>query len=502
MCKKIILILFSIKILIYSSKSQIFSGKIERFENKPLTIYLHVGDTLLPIQQVITNHNGEFIIDLKQLNDVFDYLRQKYGISKYALLRIEFDRELNQFADFLVQTYYEPTLSIKKELNTKDIKKNIHVRMIYSPSKWFNFAIDNIEILLSEENKRLYEFLRQWRKIQVAENWLLEMSRLFPYADEFSKTLINEYYKRYKRMKTIVKEHLKHPNNPVSKIVLAYYRPIVPDYSIPDGDRFKIFREHFWDYFDPNDSLFFYTPVLIDKFEEWVYLHHHHKEGIAGLYLEKEDIIEGINSFIEKIDKNEQNRNAVIEYALKKLDKDIIDKELFLAIYDRWLKPQEGDCRKDDNKWEKYHNKATLYKKVIIGAKAPDFEIIKEKLRMHDIPSDYLLLIFCANWCNHCFAEIPKIRLIVEEFNSKNQKSIVPLFISLDTSHVEWLSFINKHNLQNYINMCDYKGWKGEIVKLYNVYEIPTIFLLDKNKTIITKTTSHEQLNYLLNLKN
>ena len=476
--------------------SQTLSGRIERFENKPFTIYVHAGDTLLPVQKVMTNSKGEFQMDLKQLNVVYDYLRQKYGVSKHALLRIELNRERNQYADVMVETYYEPVLNINKEINTKGDKRDIRINMVYNPSLWFNFASDSAEIKTSDANKQLYQFQKQWRKIQVAEGWLLEMSRLFPYADEFSKTLINEYYKRYKKMDALMKEHLKHPNNPVSKIALAYYRPVVPDYGMPDGDRFKIFRQHFWDYFDPNDSLFFFTPVLIDKFEEWVYLHHHHKDSIAGLYLDRKDIVEGINSFIERIDKNEQNRDAVLEYALKKLDSDKDDKRLFLEIYDRWLKPGIGECNLENKRWEKYNQKANVYRNVVIGAKAPNFSILEGKLTMYDLTSDYVLLVFWASWCPHCVQEIPRLKMVLEQLKDKK---ISVIFISLDEDENSWKTFVKEQKLENYIHLCDFKKWNGERVKLYNVVATPTMYLLDKEKRIIGKPMFAEQLLKIIN---
>lgn len=479
--------------------SQTLNGKIERFENKIFTIYVHIGDSLLPVQEITTNSKGEFQFDLKQLNNVYAQLRQKYGLTKQTMLRIELNKERNQFADVMVQSYYEPVLNVNKEVPMRGDKRDIRIELVYNPSLWFNFAADSAEVKVSEINKQLYQFQKQWRKVQVAEGWLLEMSRLFPYADEFSKTLINEYYKRYKKMDGIMKEHLKHPNREVSKIALSYYRPVVPDYGMPDGERFKIFRQHFWDYFDPNDSLFLFTPVLIDKLEEWVYLHHHHKDSVTGLYLDRADIIQGINSFIEKIDKNQQNRDVVLEYVLKKLDSDRDDKRLFMEVYDRWLKPTMGDCGSEDDKWKKYHDKAMVYRNVVIGAQAPDFEIMEGKLSLYQLPSDYTLIIFWSSWCPHCTQEIPRLKSVIEDIRSREKLSMSIIMISLDTNHTAWTSFVNEQGLQNYVHLCDYRGWKGEIVKLYNVFATPTMYLLDRSKTIIAKPLFSEQLyNYMV----
>jgi thiol-disulfide isomerase/thioredoxin len=476
------------------SYAQTLSGKIDHFYNKPFTLSVHIGDSLIPVQKITTNEKGEFQFDLQNLNNVYATLGKKYGLPKHAMLRIELNRERNQFADVIVQSFYEPIISINKEIKTRGDNRDIRIHLVYNPSLWFNFAADSAEVKTSDINKSLYQFQKQWRKVQVAEGWLLEMSRLFPYADEFSKTLINEYYKRYKKMDALMKEHLKHPKNPESKIALAYYRPVVPDYGMPDGDRFKIFRQHFWDYFDPNDSLFLFTPVLIDKFEEWVYLHHHHKDSIAGLYLDRSDIIQGINSFIEKINKNQQNRDAVLEYVLKKLDGDKDDKRLFMEVYDHWLKPQTGDCELENPKWQKYHEKAAVYRNVIIGAQAIDFEIMPGRLSLYDIPSDYTLIVFWASWCPHCTQEMPRLKAVLEDISQNKKISLSVVMVSLDTNNTAWTTYVNEQGLQNYIHLCDYKGWKGEIVKLYNVFATPMMYLLDRNKTIIAKPLFSEQL--------
>jgi thiol-disulfide isomerase/thioredoxin len=490
--------LFTIYILLFTfhffilSYAQTLSGKIERYKNKPFTIYVHAGDTLWPVQKVTTNSKGEFVFDLNRLNAVYEHIGKKYGLTRHAMLRIELNKERNQYADLLVQTNYNNLNSATQEIKKNEPGGNIQVQLVYNPSQWFNFAADSAVVKTSEVNKSLIAFQKQYRKIQVAETWLLEMSRLFPYADEFSKTLIDEYYKRFKKMEAMAKEYLKTRSQPASKIALAYYRPVVPDYGMPDGERFKIFRENFWTYFDPNDSLFFYSPVLIDKFEEWVYLHHHHKDSIAGLYLDREDIVTGINSFIEKIDRNDQNKQAVLNYVLKKLDADKDDKRLFLAIYDRWLKPEMGSCELQSEEAKKWHDKANLYRDVQIGSLAPDFDIVPGMLRMHQVPAEYTLLVFWASWCPHCVQEIPKIKAFLGNYAGKEK--IHPIFISLDEDDTSWRSFIEKAGLTNYIHVCEYKGWKSDVVKRYNVYATPTLILLDKNKRIVLKPLFIEQV--------
>ena len=65
--------------------------------------------------------------------------------------------------------------------------------------------------------------------------------------------------------------------------------------------------------------------------------------------------------------------------------------------------------------------------------------------------------------------------------------------VSLDEKKDKWLEAIKKDGL-TWLHLSDLKGWKGEIVKLYNIDGVPTIFVLDENNRIIAKNLRGEKL--------
>lgn len=248
-------------------------------------------------------------------------------------------------------------------------------------------------------------------------------------------------------------------------------------------------RYHFWDYFDPNDSLFVFSSVLIDKLEEWVYLHHHHKDSVAGLYLDRADILRAIKSFVDRISKNPQNRMLVLNYVLKKMDMDRDDKSMFMAIYDEYLKPAEGDCERNDPILEWAHDKAVIYRNIVKGALAPNFEMAigmsADKISLHQLPGDYVVLVFWASWCSHCRQELPNIKANLENWKQTyKDKQLVVLGISLDTNAEEWSKGIKEFELGGWLHYSELKGWNGEVSRKYNVRATPTIVVVDKEKKI------------------
>ncbi len=70
--------------------------------------------------------------------------------------------------------------------------------------------------------------------------------------------------------------------------------------------------------------------------------------------------------------------------------------------------------------------------------------------------------------------------------------------VSIDTVKSEWQSFVNNNNL-TWINVCDLNGWDGKAALDYYLYATPTMFLIDKNKKIISKPAAIEELKSIFN---
>jgi hypothetical protein len=78
-----------------------------------------------------------------------------------------------------------------------------------------------------------------------------------------------------------------------------------------------------------------------------------------------------------------------------------------------------------------------------------------------------------------------------------------------EKQHSEWIKYISDHNLQDWINVYQTKEMEDEeraaqrpgFRQLFDVIMTPTVFLLDKEKRIIGKKLSWQQINDLLEVK-
>ena len=58
------------------------------------------------------------------------------------------------------------------------------------------------------------------------------------------------------------------------------------------------------------------------------------------------------------------------------------------------------------------------------------------------------------------------------------------LAISIDTSKSDWQNFIKNEGLDEWMNVCDLKGWEGKAAVDYFIYATPTMFLVDKDTEV------------------
>ena len=136
------------------------------------------------------------------------------------------------------------------------------------------------------------------------------------------------------------------------------------------------------------------------------------------------------------------------------------------------------------------------------GAKAPDFtlpDVNGNLVTMSSVKGKIKILDFWASWCGPCRLNNPELKKIYEEFH---EKGLVIIGVSLDDEKEDWQMAIEDDGL-DWVNVSSLKGWECEIVRLYNVKGVPSLFILDENNNIIATGLRDEQLRIFLheNLK-
>jgi thiol-disulfide isomerase/thioredoxin len=142
---------------------------------------------------------------------------------------------------------------------------------------------------------------------------------------------------------------------------------------------------------------------------------------------------------------------------------------------------------------QQIHEKLVDLKIVSIGTEAPQIKMTDyngNPFLLSDISNNYTLLVFWSTYCSHCTEMLPSLKKL---YDLRRNNSLEILAVSFDTDKKSWQDFL-KNGGYSWINYSDLKGWESDIAATYKIKGTPTFILLDKNKRVIAKPATFEEL--------
>ena len=138
---------------------------------------------------------------------------------------------------------------------------------------------------------------------------------------------------------------------------------------------------------------------------------------------------------------------------------------------------------------------------VAIGEKFKDIEVVNEEgktvhLADYVKPGQYNMVEFWASWCGPCRGEIPHLRHVYEAYG-KGENAFNMISVSIDDKESDWKKALKEENMK-WIQLCDLKGWKGEVINKYKIQGVPFCLILDKEGRIIDHGVRGSELDLVL----
>ncbi|MEO6538605.1 MAG: redoxin domain-containing protein [Ferruginibacter sp.] len=296
------------------------------------------------------------------------------------------------------------------------------------------------------------------------------------------------------------------PTSMMASLLSAMKEPALPTKlprTLQDSvDNYNFYKQHYWDGITFMDERIIRTPFFLPRLERYY----------------REVMPQAADSIIKDLDyKLLLARTAPEMY-----------KYLLNWLTDEYLNPKYmGQDAVFVHLFEKYHSKgltswlnqkqleiisrrAYMQMANLIGEKAANIEMLDtagKPLALYDVNAAYTVLVFWDPNCGHCKEELPKIDSIYRASWHRNNVKIYAVLTENDKS--AWLKYIQLHNLGDWENVYETPemaaaaaaAQKPGFRQLFDVTLTPTLFLLDKDKRIIGKKLSWQQLNEFLLLK-
>ncbi|MFZ1686366.1 MAG: TlpA disulfide reductase family protein [Flavobacteriales bacterium] len=138
-------------------------------------------------------------------------------------------------------------------------------------------------------------------------------------------------------------------------------------------------------------------------------------------------------------------------------------------------------------------------RKVSVGALAPDVKLPvpgEDSVSIAAIASrsKFLAVMFYSSTCDHCHAQMPGLRDALSAFGSKGFNAIG---IALDPDATEFDRCIKDQGI-TWPCYAEFQGWGSPAAKAFQVKATPTFLVLDKSMRIVAKPKDAEALKQFL----
>jgi thiol-disulfide isomerase/thioredoxin len=359
----------------------------------------------------------------------------------------------------------------------------------------YNDFMGTLSFIGSDENTAFLHYQKKWGKLQEESSSIAKRIQnnlknadsliiLRPLQKNQQEVMINY-------LKDVVKNN---PNTLLAALVKALLPVDIPDFTPPPGTTnpdsvkwvwtYNYNTRHYFDNIDLTDERLLRTPLLYSRLNAF----------FSNILIQSPDTINReIDRLIKKVEGNYKIFQFVSVYLFNHFrESQIMGQDaVMVKIADDIYLSGKADWVSDEFKRD-LKRQIDLIRPNLIGKKAVNIVMDSYKgifVSLYDISKDFTILYFWEPDCGHCQAETPKLK----EYYDKPKDYSVEVFAVCTTDNKEkWTKYIEDNKL-TWIN-----GWDPQRTShfdyYYNVQSTPTVYILDKNKTIIAKKLPVEEI--------
>lgn len=367
----------------------------------------------------------------------------------------------------------------------------------------------NVKVSGSADNELLYEymdFLNQQRPISSELNEKLQAAKAASEPTEKIVEQLEAINQKVMDYQAALVE--RHPETLTAALVKANMLLEEPERfkqkDLSESEqvaRWRWNQQHYFDHVNLSDPRMLRTPFLFNKVNEYV----------DKMVVQHPDTISlAIDRVLGLMKPAPETFKYYLVHFLNKfaaskiVGMDAVYVHIVENYYAKGFAPWT-----EEEQLEKIVDNAEKLKPTLIGKTAPNITLEKrdkQRINLHDVASPYTILFIWDPDCGHCKKSMPDVKQFYQDYKdkgvevfaicNKSAKRDEDGNITLEEVEKCW-DYIEENEIGEWINLVDPYN-RSRYKSKYFIQSTPQIFILDKDKKIISKRLAAEQLSEVM----
>lgn len=300
----------------------------------------------------------------------------------------------------------------------------------------------------------------------------------------------------------------KNPESFMAALFMAMKEPAIPPASQHPGGKYdsnyayQYYKSHYWDGISFDDERWMRTPFFEPKLEKY------YRDLVPP-------VPDSINREVDHMllyarTSPEMFKYLLVHFVQKYINPQYMGQDaVFVHLFEKYINTGQAEFFTQQYKDFMFKRAYSLMANLI-GQPAANMEMVDtsgKSMPLYNVKNDYIVICFWDPTCSHCKDLVPRVDSI---YKAKWKNEGVSLYgVMVEGGKDNWLKFIKENNLNGWTHVyqlpekqkAEEAAGKPGFRQLYDVYQTPVLYLLDKDKRIVAKKLSYQQLDEILDLK-
>lgn len=354
----------------------------------------------------------------------------------------------------------------------------------------------HVKVEGSEENELFYNYMNmlsskrpQLESLQKEMEAAADATKKQAVQDRIDE--LNQSVVDYQRQ--LVEEH---PASYTAAIIRSGQSLDIPEYAGTEEEvqrkRWEYTKKHYFDNLDLSDPRMLRTPFLFQRIDYFVNkLQAQHPDSLS----------KAIDYVLQQAQPSEETFKFYLIHFLnsfaqsKIVGMDAVYVHLVDEYYAKGLAPWT-----EEEQLKKIVDNANTLRPLLIGKIAPDIQLQRKDgtpVRLHEVDAEYTVLYFWRYDCGHCKESTPVMKEFYEKFKDKGVE-IMAVCVKFTEDVPDCWKYIEDNEIKDWLHTVD-PYHRSRFSVTYDIKSTPQIYVLDRNKEIISKKIDAVQLEELMN---